>query len=121
MSEKLRLVSSHINVDGTFTFTALAGKTKIKRLLDVLIFPTIRYHLTLHHFKKKVSTATCTVLFIERCHVAGTHGAAISLSAFTDTYTTQRCSCKASLIIRILEKCLHISVTVIYTETKIGI
>src|ERR1044071_5889008 len=81
MREELRLISSDVHTDGTFSLTRLAGETQVERVLDAFILPSIPDDLPLQEFEQHVGAAAGTMLLFERYPVAGAHRSCIGFAA----------------------------------------
>jgi hypothetical protein len=57
MRHKLGLVGRHIDRDGAIAFAALAGKTEMERLPDLLALPAVLDNLALQHLKEQPRAA----------------------------------------------------------------
>src|SRR6185437_15621816 len=89
MSKKLCFISRHVHVGRTLRLACFTGEAQIKRSLDLLILPATADDLALKHFKQHVRAAARAVFFLQRGHIAWTHGARVFFTARSQADTAQ--------------------------------
>src|ERR1700686_2727811 len=98
---------------------SLAGKTKIERLFDRLVLPTVFDDVAFRHLPQQVGAAAGRVLFFARDTIAWAHDSASVATALPDSHAAQSCGGKAALILRKLEMRLWLPGIVARAEAKI--
>src|SRR5207302_5700740 len=81
MRKKFSFVSSDVHADRTLALAPFAGKTKIERMLDVMVMPSVANDIALSHLPEQVRAPAGRVLLLASDTKAGTHDAAVILPA----------------------------------------
>src|SRR5918992_5328436 len=71
--EKLRLVSRHIDTDGTIVLASFACQTEIERFLDRRALPTLLNDLSLKHLEQETRPPAGGMFLLPRHHEARAH------------------------------------------------
>ena len=90
MSEELRLVRRHVDVDGAVALASLAGEAEIERLVHGVAPPAVAERVPLHHLEEEARAAARRVLLLARHHEARAHRARVEPPAFADADAANR-------------------------------
>src|SRR6185312_3861255 len=120
MSKKLGLVSRHVHVGRTLRLACFTGEAQIKGSLDLLILPASADDLALKHLKQHVRAAARAVFFLQRGHIAWTHGVRVYFTARSQADTAQGKSLgKRTTVVGIFKKSLWLLRLVISPQTQV--
>src|SRR5262245_45831969 len=119
VGEELRTVRGHVHVGRTLGLAGLARQTEVERLLDVIVLPAVLDDFALKQLEQHVRAAAGAVLFLERHHVAGTHGSRVVLPALAEPDTAQRRSLNRSAVVRKREMRARATWRVIRAEPQV--
>jgi hypothetical protein len=103
MGQELCFVGRYVNIHWTIALATLARKTKIERILDVLIMPAILEDLAARHLERQPGTTARAVHFLARGVEAWAHDTAVHCAALPNAEAPLRGLRQAPVILGKLE------------------
>src|SRR6185312_11875268 len=126
MGKELGLVGRHVYTDRTISFTTLARKAEVKRILHVVIAPAFANGISLQHLPKQMRATSGGVFLFMRDHVTWAHGLVIeNIGAFAAAvpypHASQRGMRELAFVVRELEMSFGLPWVVVSPEPQIFI
>ena len=121
MRKKFSFVSGDIHADRTLALAPFAGKTQIKRMLDVVVMPSVANDVALGHLPEQMRAPASRVLLLASDAKAGAHDSAVILPALPHADAPQRSLGQTPMIFWKLKMSFRFPRMIVSTQPKIFI